>query len=267
MAHTANAAIRLPTSSEWVKLDDVLRNASEQAAAFIREFAKSGENTRRRYLSPAEVYKMHAAELVRLPEYITPLILGVDYQTRRTPRRTVFEFEDREIAPNTRLRFDARARRLDGETVLLKDGREYLTCVNPFNPSKMFVSDLDGSFIGVCARWAVPARTDAEAVRRDMGKVSGMYNAALARVNRLAGNSAAAARTERQAHNAKILNSLTAADFLPQEDEAAGAKTDAEVQRRASVRLVNTLNRTTLERIHGAFTGSPPFSQSSGSAM
>lgn len=220
--------IRLPTSSEWVRLDDVLSNASEQAAAFVREFAKSGENTRRRYLSPAEVYKMHAAELVRLPEYITPLILGVDYQTRRTPRRTVFEFEDREIAPNTRLRFDARARKLDGETVLLKDGREYLTCVNPFNPSKMFVSDLDGSFIGVCARWTVPARTDAQAVLRDMGKVSGMYNAALARVNRLAGNSAAAARTERQAYNAKILNSLTAADFLPQEDEDAGARTNAE---------------------------------------
>lgn len=155
---------------------------------------------------------MHKGELKRIPDYYTPMILGSEFQTKRSPRRMVFEFRDREISSGL-LRYEGKAETLSGEIVQLRDNEEYLTCVNPFNRSVMFVSKLDGSYIGVCKEWKIPSRADFDGAMHDYGKVRGMYNEQIKRVNRLRGVPEIEERKARMAHNTEVMAGVSQADI------------------------------------------------------
>ncbi len=223
--------IRLPGASEWVGIEKAtVGMTSEQAQAFRIMAAANKDFTRTRKLSPQEVFDMHKAELVKLPEWTIPQIVGIEYGKRRKPRRMVFEFEDREIEPNALLRYEAMAVNADGMEIRLKDGEEYLTYVNPFNHDLMFVTKPDGGYIGACRRWEIPSRADREAVMRDYGKIRGMYNEQIQRVNRLHGVPHVLERAERMSQNEAVLAGITQADFIEGERPliSDGRNADAE---------------------------------------
>ena len=223
--------IRLPGSSEWVGIEDAAAGMSaEQARAFSILAAGNKDITRTRKLSPQEVFNMHKAELVRLPEWAIPQIVGMEYGKRRKPRRMVFEFEDREIEPNALLRYEAKAIDIEGREIQLKDGEEYLTYVNPFNHSRMFVTKIDGGYIGVCRRWEIPSRADRDSVMRDYGRIRGMYNEQIQRVNRLHGERQLGERENRMKLNTEVLSAITQADFIEGERPRLSVGKDADAE-------------------------------------
>lgn len=173
---------------------------------------------------------MHKAELVRLPEWAIPQIVGMEYGKRRRPRRMVFEFEDREIEPNALLRYEAKATDIEGREIQLKDGEEYLTYVNPFNHSRMFVTKIDGGYIGVCRRWEIPSRADRDSVMRDYGRIRGMYNEQIQRVNRLHGERQLGERENRMKLNTEVLSAITQADFIEGERPRLSVGKDADAE-------------------------------------
>lgn len=138
----------------------------------------------------------------------------------------VFEFKDAEIRPGL-LRYHATAETLSGDTVQLRDNEEYLTFINPFNPSVMFVLGLNGSYIGVCREWVIPSRTDKDAVMRDYGKIQGMYSKEIQRVNRLKGVKQQQERNSRMLENTEILKDITQEDLLPDTTSEEEDSTDA----------------------------------------
>ncbi len=216
--------VKFPGGSEWVALEKALHGMDARQAEMFRALAAgNAELTRTRRLSPQEVYNARKCELVRLPEHLTPQIVGLEYASKRSPRRMVFEFRDREIEPNALLRYEAKAETPGGESVQLYDGDDYLTFVNPFNPARMFVLKPDGGYIGFCKRWAIPARSDRDAVLRDFGRIQGMYGEQIRRVNRLKGEPQIMERTDRSAHNAEILSAVGASKVLPCEADEGGS--------------------------------------------
>ena len=223
--------IKLPGASEWVGIDRATAGMTpEQAQAFRMMAAVNKDFTRTRKLSPQEVFDMHKGELVKLPEWTIPQIVGIEYGKRRKPRNMVFEFEDREIEPYTLLRYEAKATDIEGNAVQLKDGVEYLTYVNPFNHGAMFVTKPDGGYIGVCKRWEIPSRADRDAINRDYGKIRGMYNEQIQRVNRLHGAPQLEERRARLENNAAVLAGITQADFLEGERPKLTGGKDADAE-------------------------------------
>lgn len=207
--------IKLPGASEWISVDRATAGMTpEQAQAFRMMAAANKDFTRTRKLSPQELFNMHKGKLVKFPEWTIPQLVGIEYGRRRKPRHMVFEFEDREIEPNTLLRYDAKATDIEGKAIQLKDGVEYLTYVNPFNHGAMFVTNPDGGYIGVCKRWEIPSRADRDAINRDYGKIRGMYNEQIRRVNRLHGAPQLEERRARLENNTAVLAGITQADFL-----------------------------------------------------
>lgn len=219
--------VRFSPSDDWQSFESATAGMSDKQKELVTKLIQTDSRfIRQRKLSPAEVFEMHKSKLVKLPEYLTPQIVGLDYATKRKPHRMVFEFKDAEIRPGL-LRYHATAETLSGDTVQLRDNEEYLTFINPFNPSVMFVLGLNGSYIGVCREWVIPSRTDKDAVMRDYGKIQGMYTKEIQRVNRLKGAKQQQERNSRMLENTEILKGITQEDLLPETTSEEGDSTDA----------------------------------------
>lgn len=113
-----------------------------------------------RRLSPSEVYRAGARELIQLSPRAVAMILGLDNRVERTTRRGIFEFSDGEISGDV-LRYEARH---------LPEGEKFSTVLNPYQPGSLWCFDAKGRFVAECPRITAPSRGDIEAVQQAMGK-------------------------------------------------------------------------------------------------
>lgn len=112
-----------------------------------------------RRMSPAEVWRPGARQLRKFrPEAIAMLLLR-DNGTELLTRSGMFQLTNGEISGDV-LRFDAQ---------LLKDREKYLTVLNPYDPSALYVFDSRGRFVAACPRIYSVDRANLEAVRRECG--------------------------------------------------------------------------------------------------
>jgi hypothetical protein len=148
-----------------------------------------------RRLSPSEVWDTGRRAMVSAPEALVAVILARE-ATERTVRKNRIEICDKSIASDA-LVFDP--------TRLLRDGQGCAAALNPFDPSKIFIYDARGRFIGSAPRVHAPCRTDLEAVHREMGRAA-QTEALLLQDARRRALPLARARAEDSRHNARALD-------------------------------------------------------------
>ena len=163
---------RLDESMPWQSIETLLALPEDRQQAVAAVITQPGLS-RTRKASPWEVWKKGRDELVRLPGWCVPQILGLDNARERKIRPDhMIEFQDRDISPSIH-RYDAIAVRADGEREQLRPGDTYLTHVNPFDPSRLFISatgSKTGAYIGVCKRVESICRSDTDALVRQVGR-------------------------------------------------------------------------------------------------
>ena len=175
-----------PISDNWTNVESVKQYPAEfqdKIALVIRDNAML---RRSRKMSPAEVFLKGKSELVKLPMCFMPEILGQDLGEKRVVKNKLFEFDAQEMGGKQV--FLARVFDEAGLPVLLDNGREYMTFVNPFCSEKLIVCDKDsGAYLGECERWNKVDRTDIEAVNRQYGKTQAMLTEATNEASRRMG--------------------------------------------------------------------------------
>ena len=196
---------RLGEEFPWLPATSLLALPADKRAA-VEAVASLPGNERIRKLSPWEVWSTGRQELMRLPGWCVPALLGPDYGTvRRLGDDNLFTFQDREIGPGKH-RYDGVLLRADGSRELIKPGVSYLVHVNPFNPDLLYVSEAgakEGAFLGVCKRWSKVSRADVEAVGRQMGAAAKIEKELRLPVERR-GMEITRRRLEAAKHNAKV---------------------------------------------------------------
>lgn len=160
---------RLDPAQPWLPMTRYLELPAPNQLAIASMLDQQPELSRVRRLSPTEVFQKGQRSLARLPLHCVPGILGPQNGAeRRVGSNGLFEFEDRLAGPSE-FRYLAQATDPEGNLRTLQEGETYLTHLNPFDPSLLFVSDAKGQYLGACSRWEKIARSDVDALHRQMG--------------------------------------------------------------------------------------------------
>jgi hypothetical protein len=144
-------------SQEWLTPMQLMTLSDGERAEFLAVARVDDACRRPRKLSPREVWRKGAGDLVRLPDHEIALLfcdrdLGDDL--RRVKRLTPdhdFEIQDRTVEPET-MHFLGTVERPDGSTLLLEERVEHWVVLNPFDREALWVFRGDGSFVGTSAR-------------------------------------------------------------------------------------------------------------------
>lgn len=152
----------------WLPSESFLKLAPGQQEA-VSQLIQSPGLVRCRKLSPWEVWSEGQKNLVKLPVWNIPDILGEDLAVEmKVDNAGMFAFEDKDLGPGT-FRYLARATNRNGREELLGDGEKYRCFVNPFALDQLIVCTEAGGFIGTCRRIEAIAKEDSEALFRAMG--------------------------------------------------------------------------------------------------
>ena len=106
---------------------------------------------RQRKLSPAEVWRSHAHELITIPPFVVGELIGDDYARELEVVGAYFrEFQDAELCPEP-LHYESVITTPDGHRQQLPDGK-YLVFCNPFNLSQIYVHNARHVCLGIAPR-------------------------------------------------------------------------------------------------------------------
>ncbi|WP_411846410.1 hypothetical protein AAFN60_01880 [Roseibacillus persicicus] len=104
--------------------------------------------SRRRPLSPAEVWAQGSDTMRKIPMHVVADILGEDLAREETVKGTYFRFHDKSIS-ESELIYEARLRTPEGLPKLLRAGEKYQVLSNPFCPDYLLVCDAKFRCLGV----------------------------------------------------------------------------------------------------------------------
>ncbi|MFZ2279279.1 MAG: hypothetical protein WAW39_15915 [Prosthecobacter sp.] len=156
---------------EWRTQDELLMLPDGQREMALAMIHGGMVPSRPRKMTRAEVWHRGARDLVRIHGGTVCNILGDDFATERKVQAQQFRFEDKEVGPGLH-RFEAIITDAEGRQCHLKDGEKYKVFVNPFADKQLFVQDAKGRYLGTALRCERDSRLDAEALHRNMGRVS-----------------------------------------------------------------------------------------------
>jgi len=209
---------RLDASMPWLPMHNLLALPADKQAAVEAVISQPGLQ-RIRKLSPREVWDAGRTDLVRLPGWCVPALLGPQNgAVRQVGNDSLFAFEDKYLGPGKH-RYESVLIRADGSREALRPGRDYLVHVNPFNRDLLYVSEAgakEGAFLGACRRWSKVSRAEVDALARQMGRAAKRESELLTPVARRG-----AAITKRRIDDAKWNARVLAGEAL----------TEAEVER------------------------------------
>lgn len=148
-----------------------------------------------RRMSPIEVWRQGHRALTKFrPDQVALVLYREALIVERTVTRAQIEFDDAELSSDG-VRFDCAAYR---------DGDKYGTLLNPFAPDLLFLFDARGRYVGVAPRLHRASRADADALRREFGRVNKALAERLEPVARL-GREIAEQRIANMRHNVEVL--------------------------------------------------------------
>ena len=200
---------RIDPAHPWAAVEKYHGLAPAARAAVDALIATDPDNySNIRDLTPAEVYARHRAELVKLPNYLIPRILGEELAKEITVRQKLFTFEDREFGPGEN-RYLAVARDEDGHDTLLREGQTYQVFVTPFWPEGAFICDGRGAYLGAAKRWTAPSRADGDALREQYARVKEMQSAVLSPLS-VYGRDQLRRRAADAVHNTGVMSQFVA---------------------------------------------------------
>lgn len=165
------------TVNEWrssVFIEDWQSSQSLLALPYNDQLAIAAQPglMRTRLMSPLEVKQRHIRELTKVPEYALPILLGKEFaiRSRVGTKAPLFEVNDSEAFAGS-IYFAAAL----GGTEPLRREQEFLLYVNPFNPARAVVCDLDNSYLGWVPFWDRPTMNDVERLHEQHGKASKLF--------------------------------------------------------------------------------------------
>ncbi len=140
----------IPGSGQFLNSQQFL-DLPRESQAIIAAASKSDPKnwTRRRKLSPLEVWNSGRSDLRRAPAPLICDILGKDLGREVTVRGSYIRFRDQDISPDEMI-YQARAIHLNGAQRELRDGEKFLAFANPFSPDTLFLLDAHDRYLGHC---------------------------------------------------------------------------------------------------------------------
>jgi hypothetical protein len=196
----------------WLPAESLDMLAPEKRDAVATLIQRPGL-TRCRKLAPIEVWEAGRKNLVKLPVWSLPAILGEDLAVERTVNEAgSFQFEDEDLSAEPLL-FVGRVENRDGHTVVLRDKERYQTFLNPFDPSRMIVCDARGGYIGVSHRVVPASKAKPDELYPAMGEAAHTEKIRTAEF-RARHAAAVAQRVEDEAWNDTV---ISGAPVLPEE--------------------------------------------------
>jgi len=174
---------RWDENTPWLPMREILRiEEPAKRDAAIAFLESSPGLTRTRKLSRREVFNRSRNELTRIPMFLVPqLLTHPDAPELSVARRVTedgwFNFTDSDADPyGKEFYFHARVLNRSGHEVRLTPGLKYLTFLNPLDPSKLLVSELNGSYLGECDAANPAAANDMKATAALVGKHTALLN-------------------------------------------------------------------------------------------
>lgn len=154
----------IPGSGQFLTSQDFL-GLPEESQAIIRMASKQdpAKWSRRRKLSPMEVWNSGRGDLRRAPAPLICDILGKDLGREVTVKGSYIRFRDQDIAPDEMI-YQARAIHLNGAQRELRDGEKFFAFANPFAPDTLFLLDAHDRYLGHCMLETRVTATDRQAL-------------------------------------------------------------------------------------------------------
>lgn len=160
---------RLGPGFPWQDRSDYHRIPPGERAG-LDAVIKAPGNHRMVKLSPREVWKMHESQLVKLPAWTLPMIVG-DHTAKPITLKTnrTFVIQDREISSEP-LVYAGELTDLEGNRRWLNGGETYAVWVNGFMLDTLVVGTPEGGVLGTCRRDVRAGYADAKAQEVAMGQ-------------------------------------------------------------------------------------------------
>lgn len=163
------------STEQFLALPEVSRLTLAAAAQQAPE-----QYTRKRALSPAEVWQPAVPGLRRISHTTVCDILSQDLAREVKVRGSYIEFRDQDISPEP-LIYQARLRTIEGAYRELPAGSKFSAFANPFAPRFLFVCDAKGTCLGTCELVKRVTYTDqpaiAEAAGHKRARIAGILQA------------------------------------------------------------------------------------------
>lgn len=165
LGHLVTEYTALPGSDQFLSAAQFLA-LPEVSRLAIGEAARTNpkDYSRKRNLSPQEVWAPAVADLKKIQAHTICDILSKDLAREVTVKGAYIEFSDQEIAPE-KLLYKTTLHTLDGALRELPNGQTYSAFANPFADRWLFICDAKGTCLGTCELVSRTSYTDAPAIR------------------------------------------------------------------------------------------------------
>lgn len=222
----------LPGSGQYLSSGQFL-SLPPESQAIIRAASQAAPEqwTRRRALSPMEVWNTGRNDLRRAPAPLICDILGKDLGREVSVRGSYIRFRDQDICPDE-LIYSARVRHLNNAQRELRDGEKFFAFANPFAPSTLFLLDANDRYLGCCQLEQRITATDRSALILAAGQKA-HRNAEILEPLRIRHAEAVQDYQDMRDHNQRV---ASGAPITP--DEIREARSES-AQKAASTRRIN----------------------------
>lgn len=138
---------------DWQPVDNI-KFMPESMQSIAKAACKEKDHVRARRMSPREVWEIGQNNLVRLPPWAVIEILGNNYRHKsKVQDNGLIEFEDQDIEPGKRFRFQAQCKTPAGDAFILQPGQEVFVYALPHDHTKAVLADEEGDIIGLVPAW------------------------------------------------------------------------------------------------------------------
>jgi len=160
-----------PADRRWLPAAILEKLPAERREMVLARIAHPGCKRIRR-LSPLEVWTSGRQELVKLREEHVPLLLGPDLaEVRGLDRHGCIEFKGHEYGGGNALVYPSHTLiNVLGQEIVIDPRKSYKVFPNPFDPSRLFVCDMDLRYLGYARRKIGVSRADLDAIHKAIGR-------------------------------------------------------------------------------------------------
>jgi hypothetical protein len=150
LGHLVTEYTTLPGSGHYLNGSQFLA-LPEASQAIISQAAQNDPKTwtRKRNLSPAEVWNPSLGNMLKLPDYILGDILSQDLAREEKVKGSFFKFRDQGTTGIEHI-YEARLYTIDGAVRELPHGETFQVFANPFSPRWLQVHNARGQYLGKC---------------------------------------------------------------------------------------------------------------------
>ena len=138
---------------DWQPVDNI-KYLPQSMQAIAEAACKEQDHVRARRMSPLEVWNNGQANLIRLPPWAVIEILGDNYcHSAKVHDNGLIEFEDQDIEPGKKFRFQSQCKTPAGDAFILQPGQEVKVYALPHDQTKAVLVDAHGDILGLVPAW------------------------------------------------------------------------------------------------------------------